>query len=174
HAVGAEDAAREVAEVHGASLAAAAAGGPPEELGHHPRGLGALGQALPVAAVGGGHEVVGREEGADRRRHRLLPGRQVDEARDLPRREALGHPLLEAADEMHHPVDRQRLLPRGLHRQHPSSRAMTSRWISFVPSPICRILASRKKRETTNSSVYPYPPWICTASTAACIAVSEA
>src|SRR4051812_28261990 len=37
----------------------------------------------------------------------------------------------------------------------PSSRAMTMRWISLVPSPISRIFASRQWRATGNSFMNP-------------------
>src|SRR5262249_27849524 len=53
------------------------------------------------------------------------------------------------------------------------SRAMTSRWISEVPSPISVSFASRKMRSTGNSVMHPAPPWICTAFVDAFIAASD-
>ena len=123
HAVGAEDPVLHVAEVHGAALAPAVARGAAEQLGHDAAGIGPLGKALAVAAVGGAHEVRRREERADRRRRGLLPHAEVDEAGDLAGGEAFGHPFLEATDQAHHPVDREALLPRRLpHVASPARR----------------------------------------------------
>ena len=54
----------------------------------------------------------------------------------------------------------------------PSSRAITSRCTSLVPSPISRILASRYMRETSVSSMKPYPPNTCVAVRVAATAAS--
>lgn len=77
HAVGAEHADREIGDVHRTALAAVEARGLAEQLAHHPRQVGALGQRVAVAAMGGGEVVARAQMGADAGRHRLLPGGQV-------------------------------------------------------------------------------------------------
>ena len=52
-------------------------------------------------------------------------------------------------------------------------RPMTNRWISFVPSPISQILASRIMRSTGYSLVYPAPPRTWMAPRVALMASSE-
>src|SRR5213083_534763 len=61
-----------------------------------------------------------------------------------------------------------------LHTSWRIVRAITSLWISDVPSPISVSFASRKIRSTGNSVIYPAPPWIWRALVAAFIATSEA
>ena len=63
--VGAQDPARGVGDVHRAALAAAEARRLREQLGHHAVDVRALGQAVAVAAVGGGHVVVVAQRRAD-------------------------------------------------------------------------------------------------------------
>ncbi|MDT4848788.1 hypothetical protein FQZ97_828890 [compost metagenome] len=77
HAVGAQHAHREVRDVHRAALAAVEARGLAEQLAHHPREVGALGQRVAMAAVRGGEVVARAQVGAHACRHRFLPGRQV-------------------------------------------------------------------------------------------------
>jgi hypothetical protein len=90
-----------VAEVHGAALALADAGGPTVELGHQRLGGGLAAQRVPVVAVGG-HDVVVAVERRDRaRRHRFLADVQVGEAADEAVGVGLGDALLEAPDEHH-------------------------------------------------------------------------
>jgi hypothetical protein len=59
------------------------------------RGVEALGQAVAVAAVGGGDHVGDGQRPARAHRRRLLPDRQVHEARHLAVAVERGHPLLE-------------------------------------------------------------------------------
>src|SRR5215471_617967 len=49
----------------------------------------------------------------------------------------------------------RRLTGRGQRDRPTRDRAMTSRWIWFVPSTICSTLASRRKRSAGKSSTYP-------------------
>ena len=94
----------EVGDVHRAALAAAVAVRAPEELRHHRPDVRALGDAVPVAAVGAGDEIVIRqvEEGADR--DPLLPHAGVGGAVDLPVAEEGDEALLEGADTPHEAV----------------------------------------------------------------------
>jgi hypothetical protein len=99
--VGAEDALAGVRDVHRAALAAAQPGGLGEELGHHAVEVGALGEDVAVAAVGGGEVVVVAQRGAHAGGDRLLAERGVHEAGDLAVAVELGHPGFEGADERH-------------------------------------------------------------------------
>ena len=103
--VRAEVAARDVVEVHRAAEAARAALLLPVELGHDRVDRRALGDRVPVGAVGRGDHVVRLERRADAARDRLLADRDVQEARQLARAEALLHLLLEAADQQHLAVE---------------------------------------------------------------------
>jgi hypothetical protein len=58
--------------VHGAAEAAAIAGIAPEQLRHHARQVGALGDAVAVAAVMADHKVVILQGGAGTDGNRLL------------------------------------------------------------------------------------------------------
>jgi len=80
HAVGAQHAHREVGDVHRAALAAVAASGAAEQLAHHAGGVGALGQRVAVAAVGGGEQVAALQVVAHAGGHCLLPSGQVQRA----------------------------------------------------------------------------------------------
>ena len=102
--VGAEHALGRVGDVHRAALAVADALAAGEELGHHPVDLHAAGQAVAVAAVGGGDVVALGEGAADARRDRLLAERGVDEAGDLAVAVELGDAGLEGADQRHRGV----------------------------------------------------------------------
>lgn len=85
HAVGAQHADREIGDVHRAALAAVEARGLAEQLAHHACEVGALGQRVAVAAVGGREVVARAQVRADAGRHRLLPGRQVQRPAHLGR-----------------------------------------------------------------------------------------
>src|SRR5205823_459990 len=63
-AVGPEDAPVDVGDVHAAALALAVAGRLAEQLSHHQLDVAALGDAVAVAAVGAGDEVVLAQGGA--------------------------------------------------------------------------------------------------------------
>ena len=114
-AVGAEVAERQAGDVHRAAAAAAVAGRPAEQLGHHQPRLVALGDGVAMAAVRA-HDVVGgpeRGDGADG--DGLLTQVGVQVAADVADAVLLDGALLEAADGQgrlvhgreHRPVDRQ-------------------------------------------------------------------
>src|SRR5690606_25092074 len=119
HAVGAEHADREVGNVHRAAAAAAVAGGLAEELLEHAGDVRPLGDRVSVAAVGGREVVARTQVRTHARRHRLLPGGQVQgathgdagvlllaEGRDT----ALARDLrgvLERADAAHRAIERE-------------------------------------------------------------------
>jgi hypothetical protein len=90
--------------VHRAALALADAGAAPVDLRHHARDLHALGDAVAVAAVRGGHDVGVAQVRAHRDGDRLLTGVEVEEAAQLPRRHQLVQLLLEGADPSHAPI----------------------------------------------------------------------
>ena len=71
------------------------------QLGEHPERVEALGQAVAVAAVGRGDDVVGPQRPARADRRGLLADREVHEAGDLAVAVERGHPLLEPADQQH-------------------------------------------------------------------------
>jgi hypothetical protein len=99
-----EHPARGVGDVHRAALAVADALAAGEQLGHHPVDLHAAGEAVTVAAVGGGHVVALRQRGADAGGDRLLAERGVDEAGDLAVAVELGDARLEGPDQGHRRV----------------------------------------------------------------------
>ena len=99
--VGAEHADAEIGDVHRAALALAVAGLPPVELGHHAVEVGALGDAVAVAAMRRDDPVAAIERGADADGDRLLADVAVHDAVDLAG-EIIGRgALLEAADGEH-------------------------------------------------------------------------
>ena len=100
-AIGPEDPELGIGDVHRAAPAPVGSLGAAHQLGEHPERLEPLGQAVAVAAVGGGDDVVGsqRPAGADGRR--LLADRQVHEAGDQAVAVEVGDPLFEAADQHH-------------------------------------------------------------------------
>ena len=65
----------------------------------------ALGDRVPVRAMGGGDHVAVLERAADANRHGLLADGDVEEAGQLAGAEALLHLLLETADEEHLPKE---------------------------------------------------------------------
>src|SRR5207245_645139 len=75
-----------------------------EKLGEHPRHVGALRQAVPVAAVGARDPIVLPQRRADADGDGLLPGIEVGEPRHLGAAVELVHLLLEEPDEDHPPV----------------------------------------------------------------------
>ena len=77
HAVGAEHPDTEICDMHRAALALVGTRCAPEQLGHHAIDIGAFGQRVAVAAMGGGQQIDAREIRADAGGDRLLPGRQV-------------------------------------------------------------------------------------------------
>ena len=101
HAVGAEHADLEVGDVHGAALAVAGAALAAEQLAHHGERVGALGDGVAVAAVGGEQDVGSREIGAHADRHRLLADGGMDGTEHELLLEALERRLLEGANAQH-------------------------------------------------------------------------
>src|SRR5262249_50288001 len=96
--------------------------------------------------------------------------RRVDAAREGE--------LAGAADILRH---RRRLVERlddrpasggAAHAPSRSRLAMTSYWISLVPSKMRKTRASRQKRWAGNSREYPYPPKTCMASLVTCSTIS--
>jgi hypothetical protein len=103
-AVRAEHAHRQVGDVHRATLAPAQTLVLAEDLAHHRPDAAALGQAVAVAAVGGG-DVVGVAQGvADADGNGLLPGVQVDEPGDVAGGVLQVQRILEGPDLAHPPV----------------------------------------------------------------------
>src|SRR5262249_55507744 len=103
-------------------------------------------QVLDALAVGDGDaEELGPELG--RRLHGADADADVVDADDQVTKEAL------------HAVSSRRL-------------AMTSYWISLVPSKMRKTRASRQKRCAGYSREYPYPPKTCMASLVTCSTIS--
>ena len=100
-AVGAEDVSREVGDVHGAALGAAASGGAAEQLRHHALHRRALREAVAVAAVGAEHVVVVAQVGAHSDRDRLLAAVHVQGALDGAEAGLAKGLLLEQTDAPH-------------------------------------------------------------------------
>ena len=100
-AVRAEIALGHVGDVHRPAPAPAIAFLLAEELREHGGHVGALGDAMAVAAMGGGDLVVVGQPQAGPHGGRLLPDRQVHGAVDQAARVAVLGPLLELADEIH-------------------------------------------------------------------------
>ena len=69
--------------MHRAAAAPVQAGRPAAQLGQHPARIGALGQHVPVPAVGAGDLVIRAQRGANADGDRLLPDVGVDAADDL-------------------------------------------------------------------------------------------
>src|SRR5439155_10696303 len=129
----------------------------PEQLGEHPVDLGALREAMSVAAVRGCDVVVPPERGADADRNALLAAVQMGEPRHLRAPIQVVHLLLEQADLRHLPVHLEPrplrdLLRRQRHRlghrvtsvSMPDMRASTSKTTakSFSSKPSARAAVS--------------------------------
>jgi hypothetical protein len=80
--------------VAGAALA-------PEQLAHHGQRVGALGDGVAMAAVGGEQDVRGRQVRAHADRHRLLADGGMDGAQHQLLLEPPERRLLEGADAQH-------------------------------------------------------------------------
>ena len=101
--------------MHRAALAAAQALLAAEDLGHHPVRVAPLGDAVAVAAMGGGDVVLVVQMQADADRGRLLAGIEMDEAGDVACRELLVDGVLERADGPHLPVRLEQFVAAELH-----------------------------------------------------------
>ena len=97
--VGAEDPDVRVGDVHRAAAAPVGALVLPHQLGEHPEGGQALGQAVTVAAMGRRDDVLGSKGPARPDGRRLLTDGQVDEAGHLAVAVQRGYPLLEPPDD---------------------------------------------------------------------------
>ena len=97
-----------VGDVHRTALAAAIAGLLAEQLGEHAVDGGALGEAVPVAAMGRGDVVVPPQRLACADCDRLLTDVEVREAGHLRAAIEVVHRLLERADPDHLRVHPQR------------------------------------------------------------------
>ena len=109
-AVGPEDAAAHVGDVHGPAPAPAVPGDLAHQLGHAVLLVGAFGKHMGVPAMGGGDVVVAiqRPYGADGDGLLALVG--MGDAADAPGAVEGGGTLLELADEAHPPVHPAQLL----------------------------------------------------------------
>jgi hypothetical protein len=94
----------EVADVHRPTLAAAAAGFLPAELGHRRSEVVAPGNGRPVAPMRRGEVIVLVERGERAGCHRLLTGIEMAVPRELPGLKHLTDRLLEGADLHHGPI----------------------------------------------------------------------
>ena len=134
-AVGAHDVELHVGDVHGAAEALAVAGLAPHQLRHHAVDAGALGDAVAVAAVVGGDDVVVAQGRADAGGDRLLALVAVGRALDDAFLEEVGGLVLEGADAAHGDVEvAERLGPDGdvargalVHPRSPPLRAASAR-----------------------------------------------
>jgi hypothetical protein len=108
--VGAEHALLQVGDVHGAALALADAGLLAIDLGHHPVYVHTLGDAVAMAAVGGGDAILVGEVRHDAGGGCLLAGIEVDESGDLAGGELHVEPFFEGTDGAHDPVGMQQLV----------------------------------------------------------------
>ena len=143
-AVGAQVPDGPAGDVHRAATPVAVAVLAPEQLGHHPRGIVALGDGVAMTSVRA-HDVVvrlQRRDAADG--DPLLAEVGVQVAADVAEAVLLDRALLEAADRQCHPVHREQPVRR--HLAHaPSSfiaqysgtirPAITSSWIRSTSSP---------------------------------------
>ena len=111
-AVGAEVAPGRIGDMHRAAAPPAIAALAPEELGEHRRELGALGDAMAVAAMGRGDVVGVAQRHADANRRRLLADRQMHRAVAQAADVGVLRRLLEAADAMHAPQGVEHRRPR--------------------------------------------------------------
>jgi hypothetical protein len=113
-AVRAEVAAFHVGDVHRAAAAVAIAVFLAEELGEHPRRIGAFGDAMAVAAMRGKNVVVASEFECCADRTRFLPDRQMHRAVDQAAHVACFGGLFELADQLHpRQGDAQRVIAQG-------------------------------------------------------------
>jgi hypothetical protein len=100
----------QVGDMHRAALARAAARGLAIDFRHHRLHVDALGDAMPVPAMGRGDAVAVVQMRHDADRRGLLSGVKMDEAGDLAAREIDMQPLLEIADGAHPAIGVQKLL----------------------------------------------------------------
>src|SRR3977135_888246 len=126
--VGSEHADAEIGDVHRPALALAVAGLPPVKLGHHAVEVGALGDAVAVAAMRRDDPVALIERGADTDRDRLLADVAMHDAVDLAVAVIGRGAFLETADRQHLAqhlallVGRQVRRLGAVHRGNPSGR----------------------------------------------------
>src|SRR5215467_2348523 len=90
-----------VEEVHRAALALGKSVPAAEELGHHAPGIGALGDAVAVLAVGRDHVVLRAYHRGGTYRHRLLADVEVEKPADLAQGVHLSGLFLEASEQLH-------------------------------------------------------------------------
>ena len=102
--VGAEDADRRVHDVHRPAAPAVRSLVLAHELGEHPEHVQTLREAVAVAAMGGRDHIVRRRGASRAHGRRLLPDREVHEARYLAVAVQGSHALLEPADHEHPPM----------------------------------------------------------------------
>ena len=107
NAVGAEHADRKIGDMHRAALALAIAGLSAVELGHHAVEVGALGDAVAMAAMGRNDPVALAKRRTDADRDRLLAYVAVDDAVDFAGEIVGRGALLETPDRQHRPKHAQ-------------------------------------------------------------------
>src|SRR5262245_3826919 len=90
-----------VEEVHRAALALGKPVPAAEEFGHHAPGIGALGDAVAVLAVGRDHVVLRAYHRGGTYCHRLLADVEVEKPADLAQSVHLGGLFLEASEQLH-------------------------------------------------------------------------
>ena len=115
NAVGAENALVDIRHMHGAALASAQPLGGAEQLLHHADHVGALGDTVAVATVGGNNGVGVIEMLAHADRVGFLARVQVCKAGDLAVHDLRVDAFLELADGFHHPVRLKQFLPGNSH-----------------------------------------------------------
>ncbi len=96
-----DDALVEIGEVHRAALASAESAVTPEDLRERRVHRRSGRENRTVTAVGAGHGVSRREQGADPHRHSLLSLAQMSASSHEPRPEQAFHQILEATDAAH-------------------------------------------------------------------------
>src|SRR5262249_33738301 len=127
-AVGAEHADAEIGDVHRTALAFAVAGLPTVELGHHPVEIGALGDAVAMAAMRRDDPVALAERGAGADGDGRLADIAMHDAVDLAG-EIIGRgALLEAADRQHPAQHLALLLGRQVRRKALHGREAHGAW----------------------------------------------
>ena len=126
-AVGAQHSHGEIRDVHGASLALAVAGDASEELGHHAPDVGALGDAVTMAPVGGGDVVGIGEMSADPDSHRLLTDVGVQRPQHLALAGLVFRLLFKEADPPHGGVHVQQFFRRRTVDSHGCGLSSVSR-----------------------------------------------
>src|SRR5471032_2103105 len=100
--------------MHRTRLASSASVDLAVELGHHARHVATLGKIERMAAIGAEHDVRRRQVIAYGSRHSFLADAEMDRTLDLVRRVETDDLRLDAADQIHRPVEAGRRIVRTL------------------------------------------------------------